>query len=118
MRRIAFAIGVACAAPGHANLAPADLDGVGVSPPAGARLPGGDFVDQFGRPFRFAPGPVPTVLLFADFTCRHLCGPGLTLTAGALHDGGLTPGTDYRMVVIGLDQDGSAAARALIATIR
>ena len=53
---------------------------------------------------------MPTVLLFADYSCRHICGPGITLTAGALHDAGLTPGRDYRMIVIGLDQDGPALA--------
>ncbi len=56
---------------------------------------------------------MPTVLLFADYSCKHICGPGITLTAGALHDAGLVPGRDYRMVVIGLDGDGPAVARQL-----
>jgi protein SCO1/2 len=58
---------------------------------------------------------MPTVLLFADYSCRHICGPGVTLTAGALHDAGLRPGRDYRMIVIGLDGDGPIRARTLIA---
>lgn len=104
-------------APAGAALAPADLAQVGVTPPPGARLPAGlRFVDQSGRPVRLAGGSVPTVLLFADFTCRHVCGPGLTLTAGALRDAGLRTPRDYRLIVIGLDGDGPAAARAMIAS--
>lgn len=102
------------ASPACAALTPAELAGVGATPPAGARLPAGlAFVDQAGRPYRLADGPVPTVLLFADYSCRHICGPGITLTAGALHDAGLKPGRDYRMVVIGLDQDGPVLAARL-----
>jgi len=102
-------------APAWANLSSAELANAGVSPPAHARLPSGAFVDQAGQPVRLAVTPAPTILLFADYTCSHLCGPGITLTVGALHDAGLEPGRDYRMIVIGLDQDGPATARKLIA---
>ena len=55
------------------------------------------------------------MLLFADFTCRHLCGPGFTLTGGALHDAKLASG-DYRLAVIGLDpHDGAADAAGFVA---
>lgn len=101
------------AAPAGAALSPAELAGAGAKPPADARLPRLPFVDQAGAPYALAPAAMPTVLLFADFSCRHLCGPGITLTAGALHDAGLVPGRDYRMIVIGLDRDGPARARRL-----
>lgn len=103
-------------APAVAALTPAQLADVGATPSADARLPVGlPFVDQTARPYRLPLTPMPTVLLFADYSCRHICGPGVTLTAGALHDAGLRPGRDYRMVVIGMDQDGPALARRLAA---
>lgn len=112
--RFLFLLLALWASPVSAALTPAELAGVGATPPAGASLPAGlAFVDQAGRPYRLAEGPVPTVLLFADYSCRHICGPGITLTAGALHDAGLTPDRDYRMIVIGLDQDGPALAAQL-----
>jgi protein SCO1 len=105
---------MAAASPAFASLTPAQLAVVGATPPADAMLPAGlAFVDQAGRLYRLAGAPMPTVLLFADYSCRHICGPGVTLTAGALHDAGLKPMRDYRMVVIGMDQDGPALARKL-----
>jgi len=104
------------AAPAMAALTPAELSRVGATPPPGAVLPAGlGFVDQRGAHTTLADGPVPTVLLFADYSCKHICGPGITLTAGALHDAGLMPGRDYRMLVIGLDGDGPMVARRLVA---
>jgi protein SCO1/2 len=101
-------------APASAALTPADLAGVGATPPVGAELPVGlPFVDQDGKVYRLGDAAIPTVLLFADYSCRHICGPGVTLTAGALHDAGLKPGRDYRMVVIGMDEDGPVLARKL-----
>ena len=117
VKRIAFLLVLALAGGGAAaSLTPQQLEGVALAPPPGARLPEGlAFVDQLGRPARLSPGPAPTLLLFADYTCRHLCGPGVTLTAGALHDAGLVAVRDYRLVVVGLDQDGPDKARAFAA---
>jgi len=54
----------------------------------------------------------PTLLLPADFTCKQICGPALTIVATALQKTGLTQGTDYSLVVVGLDaQDDIEAAR-------
>jgi protein SCO1 len=103
------------AGPAPAALSPAELAQVGSTPPEAARLPALSFIDQRGAPYTLAPGDLPTVLLFADYSCRHICGPGITLTAGALHDAGLVPARDYRMIVIGMDQDGPALARKLVA---
>lgn len=113
VRWLALALAL-IAAPACAALSPAELSSVGATPPKGARLPVGlDFVDQVGRRYRLGEAPVPTMLLFADYSCRHICGPGITLTAGALHDAGLRPGRDYRMLTIGLDGDGPAIARRI-----
>lgn len=91
------------------------LAGAAARPASATTLPGDTtFFDRNGRRTNLAQvqGAAPLVLLFADFTCRHLCGPGLTLTAGALHDARLRAGTDYRLAVIGLDpHDGAADAR-------
>lgn len=104
------------AGPASATLTPAQLDQTGVAPPPGARLPGGRYIDRGGQAVVLTPSAVPTVLLFADYTCAHLCGPGLTLTAGALRDAGLRTPRDYRLVVIGMDGDGPAKARAFADT--
>lgn len=119
MRTLAFLLLLLLllAAPARAGLSEADIAAVAAPPPpAGKRLPDLAFVDQDGLRLRWhdVTGDRPTVLLFADYTCRHLCGPGLTITAGALHDAGLVAGRDYRLVTIGLDpRDGPAAARAM-----
>lgn len=112
----ALALLLAAAAP-HGGLTAQTLATAVARPPADARLPAAlRFVDPTGRSVRL--GSVgaerPLVLLFADFTCRHLCGPGFTLTAGALHDAGLRSG-DYRLAVIGLDpRDGAADAARFV----
>jgi protein SCO1/2 len=113
---ILLTLAAVLASPVSAALTQAQLSGVGATPPAGVRLPAGlDFIDQAGRSYRLTEATVPTVLLFADYSCRHICGPGVTLTAGGLHDAGLKPGRDYRMIVIGMDQDGAALAAKLAA---
>jgi protein SCO1/2 len=105
------------AGPVHAALTENQLSAARTIPRPGAHLPPDlHFRDQTGRPIRLGQevGGVPTVLLFADYTCTNLCGPGLTLVAGALHDSGLRPGRDYRLLAIGIDpKDGPKEARAM-----
>jgi protein SCO1/2 len=114
--RFALLALVLAVTPAWAALTPAELSRVGSKPPAGAVLPAGlGFIDERGAPYVLADDALPTVLLFADYSCKHICGPGITLTAGALNDAGLVPGRDYRMVVIGLDGDGPVVARHLVA---
>ncbi|WP_419825441.1 hypothetical protein [Sphingomonas sp.] len=117
MRRAALLCALALAAPARAGLTEAELADVSATPPPfGTRLPDLGFTDQDGRRIRWqaVSGGRPLVLLFADYRCRHLCGPGLTLTAGALHDAGLVPRRDYRLATIGLDpREGPADARAM-----
>jgi len=109
-----------CGGPAMANVSRAILDSVYVDPPRGAALPLGlDFRDDHNRTLSLAKAldRRPAVLVFADYTCRTLCGPILDFTTTALQKSGLNPGSDYELVVIGLDpKDGLAAARAMRAS--
>lgn len=106
---------------GSSGLDQRTLETVVARPAAGTRLPR---ALSFARP---AGGRVtlagvaagrPLVLALADYTCRHVCAPGLALTAAALADTGLAPGRDYRVAVVGLDpHDGPDTARAMAARI-
>ena len=87
---------VACA-----GLTGEELARVSVDPPAGAKL---DL--KLGR---------PTVLLFADFDCGQLCEAVLAQTAETLAATGLSPRSDYALVVVGIDpRDGEAAATGFV----
>ena len=94
------------ATPAAANLSPEQLAKAGAHPPSGAMLPKSlAFTDQRGE--RVTLGGIadgkPLVLLFVDYTCKHICGPGLTLSAKAMADSGLTIGRDYNFVLVGMD---------------
>lgn len=99
-------------APATAQLTPAQLGDVSTRPAVDARLPGEiRLVDERGRATtlaRVANGR-PLALVFADYDCPHVCGPGMVLTAAALAETGLAPGRDYRLAVIGLDPRDDAA---------
>jgi protein SCO1/2 len=116
-RAASLAMLLALAAPAAAGVIPADLAAVSATPDPGATLPLDlTFVDQSDerRTLREALGGKPVVLIFADYTCRTLCGPILDFAAAALRQSGLRPGGDFRLVVIGLDpRDGLDAARAM-----
>lgn len=122
MRRALLLLGASLlAAPAGAALSERDLARAAARPAAGARLPAAvPFADEHGRRTdlgRVADGR-PLVLVFADYTCRHVCSPGLALTAGALHDTGLAAGKDYRLAVVGFDpRDTTADARRMRAQL-
>lgn len=94
-----------------------ELAGVGAAPGVGERLPlEAVFRDDAGRAMTLgqALGGAPAILVFADYRCSSLCGPGLALTALALDQTGLRPDRDYRFVVMGLDAaDPPAVAASL-----
>ena len=119
MRRI-FLLPAALIAisPASASLTQQQLDSAVARPPTGVSLPTRPvFRDQHGATLTLpqVAGGRPVVLLFADFTCRHVCGPGLTLTAGALHDSGAVAGRDYALAVVGFDpRDTPADASAMV----
>lgn len=103
--------------PARANFTSAELSQIAATPPPHAALPAAlAFRDETGRTTRIgdAIGAVPAVVIFADYTCRTLCGPIVEFTADGLGKTGLRPGKDYRLVVIGLNpRDGIDTARAM-----
>jgi protein SCO1 len=110
-------VGVVFTAPARAGFTRAQLAAISASPPPDAALPLDlSFRDDDGHvtTLRAALGRMPAVLVFADYTCRTLCGPILEFTAAGLAKTGLKAGEDYRLVVIGLNpRDGLDAARAM-----
>ncbi len=106
---VAFAAALA-SSQAAGRISPADYRDVGISLPAGAAAPLEAVVaDEAGRPRPLrALVTAPTVLVFADYTCRTLCGPVLDFVATALEQSGLDAG-QYRLLVIGLDPKDSAA---------
>jgi protein SCO1/2 len=99
------------------GLAPAVLNGVSVEARPNARLPLSlQFRDDSGSSLTLgeALSGRPAVLIFADYTCRTLCGPILEFATAGLERSGLEPGVDYRLVVVGIDpKDGPAEAHAM-----
>jgi protein SCO1 len=95
----------------QARLAVTDLNEVGITLPPDARIPlQAIWKDEHGVEVQL--GQVlagrPALLLFADYTCRTLCGPIVTFAVDALANSGLT---DYRLIVLGIDpRDGPDAA--------
>jgi protein SCO1/2 len=60
----------------------------------------------------------PGFAIFADYTCKTLCGPALVLLTAGLTQSALPPGS-WRLIVIGLDPKDSAedARRMLLAQV-
>lgn len=100
----------------RADFSRAALDAIAATPEANAQLPlDAHFTDAHGaaRTLGNAIGNTPAVIVFADYTCRTLCGPILAFAAGALEKSGLTPGRDFHLVVVGIDpKDDRASASA------
>jgi protein SCO1/2 len=103
--------------PALAHFTAAELAGISASPPADARLPLGlTFRDDNGQAETIATALAghPAVVIFADYTCRTLCGPILEFAASGLARTGLRAGVDYRLVVIGINpHDGFESAHAM-----
>lgn len=104
-------------APARADIVAAELKTVEAAPAPNAALPLDlGFIDQSGRALtlRAAIAGLPSVLIFADYTCRTLCGPILEFAMAGLAKSGLKPAVDYRLVVIGIDpKDKPEAAQAM-----
>ena len=123
MTRAAAALALllaAATAPAHAALTAAQLAEIEANPAPGAQLPLATALhDQNDRPLRLVDALAgrPALLMFADYTCRTLCGPVIEMAGDALRQSGLQPGRDFRMIVIGLDpKDGPALAKTMEAT--
>ncbi len=113
-------IGALSGRPARAGFTSAQLDALAAAPPPEAALPSAlSFRDESGRSTTLAEaiGGRSAIVIFADYTCRTLCGPIVEFVTGALDKTGLKPQLDYRLVVIGLNpRDGIDAARAMRAT--
>ena len=100
----------------RADFSRAALEAIAAEPRPDTQLPlATQFEDSHGaaRTLNDAIGNTPAVIVFADYTCRTLCGPILAFAAGALEKTGLAPGRDYHLVVVGIDpKDDLATASA------
>lgn len=89
-----------------AGLTETQLGQVALSPPPRAQVPAAlVFQDLNGRRTTLGEAIAgrPTLLLPADFTCTQICGPALSIAAGALSQTGLQAGRDYSLVVVGIN---------------
>ena len=102
-------------APLHAALTRHDLSDVGITPPPNAALPLNMMLEGEGgakKPVQFWLGNRPSIWVLADYTCKTLCGPVISIVSDALARSGLHPGTDFRLVVVGLDPKDTAVSAA------
>ncbi|SJZ93082.1 SCO family protein [Consotaella salsifontis] len=104
-------------APAVAVLAPADLDGVVLSPPPDAALPlDAEVTDEAGQTttLKTALSAHPVSLfLFVDYTCTSICGPALAMASSSLQNPALAD-LDVGLVVVGIDpKDGPREARVM-----
>jgi protein SCO1/2 len=101
-----------------ASLSPAELARVTLASPKNAAVPPDlVFYDLTGRAVTFvrALNDVPSLLLFVDFTCHTICRPALAIASGALGETGLRAGSDFRLIVVGLDpKDSVTDAKAML----
>jgi protein SCO1 len=101
-----------------ASLNPAELARVTLAPSQNATVPLDlTFHDLNDRSVTFVRvlNHVPSLLLFVDFTCHTICRPALAIASGALNETGLRAGSDFRLIVVGLDpKDTVADARAML----
>lgn len=114
MSRIASAILLLLwATTAQANFSSNALKQIAAEPAPNAQLPlDTPLLDEHGAPrtLRNTLDDRPAVLVFADYTCRTLCGPILAFAAAALEKSGLRPGSDYHLVVVGIDPKDSPAS--------
>lgn len=113
---LALSLLVGGISPVFAGITPSQLQEVQVSPPPDARLPmRSEWRDEHGvtTTLREALAGRPALLIFADYTCKTLCGPILGFVVAALGKSQVDP-TQYRLIVLGIDpKDGADAAAAM-----
>ena len=107
---------VLCASAAEAALPPSALNMAGISLPSDAAFSLSlSATDDSGvrRTFGELLTPGPAFVLFADYTCKALCGPALVLLASALQGDGAAASS--HIIVIGLDpKDTSDDARRML----
>lgn len=109
MRAVTFSLVFACIigfTSAHANFSQSDLNAVSTDAMPNAQLPMEQgFVAENGNSLTLGEAleQRPAVLIFADYACKALCRPILTLAAVSLEKSGLRPGVDFHLIAIGLD---------------
>jgi protein SCO1/2 len=89
-----------------AGLTEQQIGQISLSPPPDAQVPTTlVFKNLRGQPVTLGDTIAgrPTLLLPADFTCKQICGPALSIAASALAQTGLQAGRDYSVVVLGIN---------------
>jgi protein SCO1/2 len=97
--------------PVHATITRSDLAEVGVTGRPDASLPlnlplKGE--DGTAKPVNDWLGTAPSIWVLADYTCKTLCGPVISIVSDALSHSALRPGADFRLIVVGLDPKDTA----------
>lgn len=119
IRALLATICLLAASPAFAGLTKAEIGKVGVFPPKNAALPLSlSFHDENGKTETLKQlfAGAPAIVIFADYTCKTLCGPILEMTSAALAQSELKPGHDFHLIVIGMDpNDNATEARAFTA---
>jgi len=108
---IIIALFLSISSPLRAAVTRNDLANIGVAPPPNAALPMNlQLTDESGttKPARSWLGTSPSVWVLADYTCKSLCGPVISIVSDALSRSGLQPGADFRLIVVGLDPKDTA----------
>ena len=108
-RAAVFLVALASASPARA-VTPQDYRKIGAIPTSDAAAPLDVDVNDGvrGNISLRALITQPTVLVFADYTCVTLCGPIVAFVSAALEKSGLRPGTEFKLLVVGLDPKDSA----------
>ncbi|TGD99120.1 electron transporter [Methylobacterium nonmethylotrophicum] len=119
-RLVLAALLLGLAGPAAAGLTQNDLSGVRLAPPPGARAPLDasltDAADGRHLSLGQALAGRPSLLIPLDYACRNVCDPMLAVAGTALAATGLAPGTDYRLVTLGINPRADAGtARAMVA---
>ncbi len=113
---LALSLTLLCASPARAGLTEVDIKAVEFAPPTNARVPLNlRYRDVEGAEITLADAMArrPALLLPVDYACRQTCGPALSIVSSALAQTGISPGDDYRLVLVGLDPQSTASeARA------
>lgn len=95
-----------------AALSETDLARIEAAPKPDAALPLRlSLQDEHGnaKPLQLWLENTPSIWILADYTCKTLCGPIVSIVSGALRRTSLRPGSDFRLIVVGLDPKDTAA---------
>jgi protein SCO1 len=98
--------------PAVAALSETDLARIEAAPQPDATLPLLlSLQDEQGeaKPLQLWLGNKPSIWILTDYTCETLCGPIISIVSESLRHTGLRPGSDFRLIVAGIDPKDTAA---------